>query len=631
MFYSVNSNRRKRWYRFLCIGRGKLVALGAVLVGIAVLFLGGLVFYTVRAMQYDMDAVVSEPGGSMLFDAERRPIALLSGTLHRPLTREELPRDLVNAFVAREDEQFFTHNGVVLSGVLRSLFRNVSSLSYKQGASTITMQLTRHVYELRAKTLDRKLLEAMLAQRIEHHYDKYTILLQYLSRIYFGQSCDGIRAAARCYFDKEVSQLDLGECATLAGLVRGPSIFNPRRSMKAAVQVRNETLERMEECGFITPEQCEAAKAEEIVLRSPSGDEVGGVSYAALWAQDELEEIAERLGEKTMGGVNIVTTLNLPVQQMLEQAVERALSAVEQPSLYPEEWNALYAGEEAAAEARKSFMRLRRPAGMKVRGEANDVAGLLQACVVVVDTRRRRVGQVLALVSGRSATDGRNRWLERSCPGRNAAPLLFACACMPGSGDHHIVARDMVATGRALGYDPVHAFYTALQAEGCELPDREHEDDLYAGNFPMRRLDLARFLFSLQNHGRDYRLSLVQSLWGRNGAALYATDGQTPPEFIRRESADAASTLPPFVCAEGEPVVLSEPMADGAGHWVMLSKPKGVCVFVWMGVDDSAAAAPELRPLLARASLLLAREVFNTARALLRAQQENSKETPQAS
>ena len=628
MFYAEGENRRKRWYRMLTIGQKKLLALVVLLSLMAVSFLGTLIFYTVRAVRFDLNAVVTQPGTSTLYDCDNRLIASLSGEDNAPLQWEELPKNLVNAFVAREDEAFFEHNGVVLSSVLRSMLRNMSSLRYQQGASTITMQLTRNVYDLHDKTLDRKLLETVLAQRIERRYDKHTILMQYLGRIYFGQNCDGIRAAARRYFDKEVKDLDLVECATLAGLVRGPSIYNPERSMERAVRVKNETLERMEACGFISPEECAEAKNAPIVLHKPDGAEYGVASYAGMWAQRELDELnATVTGEQATTGISVVSNLVLPIQQLIEQATERALVAVESPARYPETWAAQAENEESADEQRKAFMKLRRPKGLKVRGEDNDFQDILQAAVLVVDTRRRTKGNVLGVVAGRSAADGVDRWKEYLQPGRAAAPLLFCCACLPGQDDRHIVARDTDVTGRSLGYEPVRSFYDSLKLEHSVLPEREHAEELYNGLFRMRRIDLANVLFRLQNQGRGYRLSLINTIWNRHKKPIYHYEAEKAPEYIRRESADAVAGLPPFTVREGEPIVLSEMLAGHTGYWVMIHRPKAVCVFVWMGMDnaDSAiAAAPEWRALLSKAAMNLAREVFDGSRAVLREQNADS-------
>ena len=606
MFYSVGENRRKHWYRLLTIGQKKLLALVIVLAMLAVSALGTLIFYSVRAMRYDIRAVVADAGSSMLYDAENRPIAALSGEAQAPLLRQELPDCLVNAFVAREDEDFFSHNGVVFTSVVRSMLRNMTSMRYEQGASTITMQLTRNVYDLHDKTLDRKLLESILAQRIERTYDKDTILAQYLSRIYFGQNCNGLRAAAQHYFNKSVSELNLVESATLAGLVRGPSIYNPERSMEKAMRVKAETLDRMEDCGFITAEECAEAKAAPIELHHSTGSPYGVNTYAGMWAQTELDELSGFISaEQSVSGFSVVSNLNLSIQQLIEQATERALTAVENPAHYPETWSAAAEDEQTAEEQKKAWMKLRRPKGLKVRGEDNDFAEILQACVLVVDTRRSTRGHVLAVLGGRSAADGIDRWQGMLQPGRAAAPLLFCCACLPGHDDRHIVARDTEITGRSLGYEPVRAFYDSLHLEKAELPEKNRADDLYNGIFPLRRIDLANLHFRLQNQGRGYRLSLVNTIWNRNQIPVYRYESDKAPEYIRRETADAVAGLSPFIVQEGQPIILNETLAGHTGQWVMIYRPKAVCVFVWMGMDDAEsaiAAAPEWRALLPKAA-----------------------------
>ena len=624
--YYYTPNRRKSWYRLLSIGQKKLFVLCGLLLVLLLLLFSVLGVYGYRAMQYNLDCVSRGLGASVLFDSSNRPIASISDDDGAFTSRDELPAHLVNAFVAREDENFFEHSGVVITSVFRSVLRNLMTMRYEQGASTITMQLTRNVFELSGKSMDRKLLEAMLAQRIERRFDKYTILEQYLSRIFYGQNCYGVKAAASYYFGKEVKDLNLVECATLAGLVRAPSLYNPVRSMDRARRVKAETLQRMLECEMISQEECDAATAAPIILRRGVDTPAACTSYAVMWTRHELEEMGPEIPEHS-GGISVVSSLNLPLQQYLEQAVEKALTAVEQPGNYPEAWTSSMPPENAEA-VRAAFAAMRRPAGLKARGENNDLKDLLQCCVLVVDARRNHRGKVLALVGGRSAVDGRDRWQDKLRPGRAAAPFLFCCACLPGGDDMHIVARSTEVTGLRLGYDVVRSFYESLKLP-IVLPGREQERYLYNGMFQMRRLDLARLLFCLQNEGRGYRLSMVNTIWNSNRQAIYHYEPEKSPEYIRRESASAVSVLPPFQITEGEPVIMNESLPEGGGQWTMVYRPRSVCAFVWMGYDQSThplAAARELRPLLSRAALNLAREVFDKARAELRAQQQPASE-----
>ncbi len=612
MYYSERANRPKRWYRPLTIGQRKLLILAGVMSLLILAFIGVVAFYTYRAHKYDLNLVTYGMGESQLYDAENRPVGALSASGNNYAGWDSLPEHLVNAFVAREDENFFEHSGIVYSSVLRSLVRNVLSMKYEQGASTITMQLTRNVFELREKTLDRKMLEAVLAQRIEKHYNKATIFTQYVNRIYYGENCYGISRAARYYFGKNVNELNLAECATLVGLVRAPSLCNPCNSMENAMGVKRETLARMLELGFISQEQHDAAVAAPIELVARSVDDTPGSSYAVLWANHELESLREKLGDNT-GGMAVGSNLDLAVQQYAEVALERALQAVERRGTFPAEWEPQLSRNAEEAEAqKKSFMEAKRPATLKVRMQDNNLKGLLQCCVLVVDARRNRRGKVLAVIGGRSAADGIDRWQGILRPGRAAAPLVFCCACLPGGDEHHIVARSAEVTGLRLGYDVVRSFMDSLKLD-VEYPARAQEADLYNGLYDMKRLDLARLLFILNNQGRGYRLSLVNTIWSSGRKVIYTYEPDKAPEYIRRESATTVCQLAPFIVEEGKPTMLNETLPEGMGQFSMVCRSGGICTIVWMGLDDAKvpeATSRELRRLLSRASLYLAREIY---------------------
>ncbi len=632
MFASQRQNRRKRWYSLLSLGQKKLLVLAGFAVALLLAAIAVVGYYTYLAHDFDLERVVAGTGESRLFDASvpAREIGQLSGGGKGFAAWDDLPDNLVNAFVAREDENFFEHGGIVYSSIVRSLIRNIMSMRYEQGASTITMQLTRNVFELRNKSLDRKMLEAVLAQRIEKRYDKPTIFTQYVNRIYFGENCYGIAAAARHYFGKDVPQLTLVECATLAGLVRGPSIFNPCASMESAMTVKKETLDRMLELDYISPEDHAAAVEAPIALASHGGDEEAGASYAILWANKELEELQDGLGENA-GGISVVSNLNLEVQQYAEKAMEQALTAVERPDLFPAEWEEqlkAFAADEIERR-KKLFTTAKRPASLKVRMQDNDLAGLLQCSVLVVDARRNRKGRVLAVIGGRSAADGIDRWQGTLRPGRAAAPLIFCCACLPGGAQQHIVARSAEVTGQRIGYDVVRSFLDGLKL-GLTLPPRAQERELYNGEFDMKCLDLARLLFILNNQGRGYRLSLVDVVWSRGNVPLYRYEPEKAPEYIRRETAQTVSKLDPFVRPEGKPIVLSEFLPGNTGQFTMVGNENGVYTFVWMGFDDPKAASSatprELRRLISTASLHLATDIHAKARELLRKAAQEKKE-----
>jgi membrane carboxypeptidase/penicillin-binding protein PbpC len=143
--------------------------------------------------------------------------------------------------LAREDARFYQHGGIDWRGILRALVRDVLSASAKEGASSITQQLARNSLPLGGRTISRKLLEAMVALRIERQFTKQQILELYINRIYFGAGCYGVETASQAYFGKSASKLNLPEAALLAGLIRSPNRFSPFKILRAQPQ-RNAVL-----------------------------------------------------------------------------------------------------------------------------------------------------------------------------------------------------------------------------------------------------------------------------------------------------------------------------------------------------------------------------------------------------
>ena len=183
---------------------------------------------------------------------------------------EKLAPDLINAVIAVEDAKFYEHHGYDLLGIIRAALKNLTAGHVRQGGSTITQQLARNSFSLKERTYRRKLLEIFLAKRIEDNFGKQKILELYLNRIYFGGGMYGAEAAARGYFGKSARDMTLAECATLAGLIKSPNRLSPWSDRANSRETRDFALDRMRDNGFISREQCAAARAEKIADREPA-------------------------------------------------------------------------------------------------------------------------------------------------------------------------------------------------------------------------------------------------------------------------------------------------------------------------------------------------------------------------
>ncbi|MBR3632517.1 MAG: PBP1A family penicillin-binding protein [Elusimicrobiaceae bacterium] len=237
---------------------------------------------------------------------------------------EEIPVDLQNGVVAMEDRDFFQHAGFSVRGIFRALWQDLRTRRASQGASTLTQQLTRGVFLTQQKKLIRKIREIILAVQIEYSFSKPEILQLYLNEIYLGSGAYGVKAAAKRYFNKDLSELTTGESALLIGLIPSPGNYNPFANPERSKMRRDLVLQVMYDQGYLDKEALEKAKAEPLPQKEPSaqGDK------PALYFIEHIRRILEpKYGTETLwkGGLNIYTTLDLDQQIQAEQIMNQKL------------------------------------------------------------------------------------------------------------------------------------------------------------------------------------------------------------------------------------------------------------------------------------------------------------------
>lgn len=245
---------------------------------------------------------------------------------------DDLPRHLVDAVVAIEDERFWDHPGVDLRAIARALIANAEAESITQGGSTITQQYIKNVVLTPEVSLERKLEEAQLAVRLEEGLTKEEILTRYVNTIYLGDGAYGVGSAAAHYFGKQVADLTVGEAALLAGLIKNPSTWNPFADEDAALGRRRVVLEQMTRIGALTPDQAAEADAEPLQLieqapplvdRYPYFTEV--VKQALLDDESLGATPTDRYNAVFRGGLTIRTTLDPAIQEASQAAVAAVL------------------------------------------------------------------------------------------------------------------------------------------------------------------------------------------------------------------------------------------------------------------------------------------------------------------
>ena len=310
--------------------RGKLFRFGWKLTLLGLLVAGGLgvfFFYGAWAGTFDMKKVGEMPERNTVFDVDGKIYSRLAGANRLKVSLDQVAPLFTNAVLAREDTRFYQHGGIDWRGILRALVRDILSRSAKEGASSITQQLARNSLPLGGRTISRKLLEAMVALRIERDFTKQQILELYVNRIYFGSGCYGVETASQAYFGKSASQLNLPEAALLAGLIRGPNRFSPLKNPEGAVLQRNTVLDRMVELKKISAAQADQAKVARVTSH-PKRLPLIQENYAMDAVQRDLNLLLTQ-DQIDNGGLFIYTTVDPVVQNAAQQALETQLTKIE--------------------------------------------------------------------------------------------------------------------------------------------------------------------------------------------------------------------------------------------------------------------------------------------------------------
>lgn len=322
-----------------------------------------------------------------LFGADRKSRLLIN--IH------QVPVHLINAVLAIEDHRFYEHRGVDWWGMLRALYTDLTAGRVVQGGSTITQQLVKNYFLEPSRTVRRKLQEAAMAVVLEAIYEKQAILEMYMNEIYMGQrggvAVHGMGEAARYYFGRNVEDLTLSECATLAGIIRAPNHYSPLRSTPAALDRRNLVLKRMRDLEMIPALEYDQARGEPV--RVAAARLPGNVApYFVDYVQEQLHELYD---EKMLGseGLTIYTALHPEIGLMADRVLKEELDWLEREI---SDQNGTYA------------------------------PGSLQAALLAVQPK---TGSILALVGGRDySTDPLNRVVTRRPAGSAIMPLVYLSA-----------------------------------------------------------------------------------------------------------------------------------------------------------------------------------------------------------
>jgi len=426
----------------------------------------------------------------------------------------EMPEWIKWATIACEDADFYKHKGFDLKGIFRALLYNLTHRESLQGGSTITQQLIKNAILKPKRTLSRKIQELILAIEIERIYSKNEILKMYLNEIPFGNNAYGIQAAAETYFGKDAKDLTLAESALLAAIPRAPTYYSPYGPHRKELFKRKDyILDRMAELGFISEEEAEKAKKEEIKFKEKRED-----ILAPHFVMYVKEILAEKFGEKmlTEGGLIVTTSLDLELQKLAEKIV-------------------------------------------KEQAKKNLEKGAKNAALVAIDPK---TGEILAMVGSVDYFDIENEGNVNVClslrqPGSAIKPIVYAAAFKQGftpatmlldvktnfgtgyipenydKKEHGIVTMRK-ALGNSLNIPAVKTLFLVGVENACDLAKQlgisslnepwRYGLSLVLGGGEVRLLELTAAYGVFANQGRKVELTPILKVETKDGELLFEAE-----------------------------------------------------------------------------------------------------------
>lgn len=553
--------------------------------------LAGAITQGYRAWQ-DTEAALPDPSGVKTYVRDgTMTIKAADGTVLQqlgPATREkvgieDMPPQLVKAFLASEDRRFYEHRGIDYQSIARATLANIQEREVVEGASTITQQLARIVFLGQEQTFQRKFREALLAFKLEQKLDKDEILERYLNLVYLGSGAYGVADAAWVYFSKSVDELTLPEMAMIAGMAPAPSYYSPLVEPQAAQQRRNVVLQRMAEDGVISQAEADEAIATALEV-NPSTPKYlySEVPYFTSYVQQQLKDLLPS-EEIELGGLTVETTLNLAWQQAAEETVQEAI----------ERW------------------------GPGQRFE--------QAAIAAIDPRS---GEIRALVGGNDFNESQfNRAVQaQRQPGSTFKAFVYTTAIAAGFSPYRTYAdaRYVVDgyepknygdryTGNAtmrqaltssinivavkvlvdLGFETVIDMAQAMGIESKLLPTYS----LALGASEVNLLELTSAYGTLAAEGEHYKPHAIMRVYNRHGKVIYSASDIKPKRAVDADTASIMTWMLEGVVQNGtgQPAYLSDRQVAGKTGtsernrdlWFVGYIPQLV-VGVWLGNDDSS-------------------------------------------
>lgn len=445
------------------------IALLGLIAGIVALIVG-MQYFSRDLPDYSRLKDYEPPNLTRIHAGDGRLLAEYAAERRVFVPYEAIPPLVKQAFLSAEDKDFFHHAGVDFQSIARAGLTNLKGLGSDKrpiGASTITQQVARNFFLTNEVSYQRKIREMLLSFRLERVLSKERILELYLNQIFLGERSYGVAAAAQNYFDKSLIELSIGQAAYLAALPKAPNNYNPERNKEAAVARRNWIIGRMVEDGYVTPQQAEEAKKEDLVMVRRTSDEVVTAEY---FAEEVRRELVAKYGAEAVleGGLYVRTSLDPRLQAFSDAALRKGIENYDRQRGYR---GPLYKNI-SFADWPKPLKVIAKPAGAEEWELAAVVAASTAQIELITATARGVIGKEDAAWGLRGGKQILNRGdvilVQRKDAKEDKQPFAYALKQVPAV-QGALIALDP-NTGRVLamtgGFSPkMSAFNRATQAQ----------------------------------------------------------------------------------------------------------------------------------------------------------------------
>jgi penicillin-binding protein 1A len=485
------------------------------------------------AQRADVDTVVYASNG-------RSVLAVLRGEESRVLVKtEDIAPIMRQAIVSVEDQRFFDHDGIDLRGIGRALWADVQNKAIVEGGSTITQQFVKNAYIRNERSFARKVREAALAWQLEQRWSKDRILTAYLNTIYFGNGAYGIQQASRAYFNKGAKDLQLAEAALLAGIPANPSRYDPVTNPDNALQRRRHVLGAMLDQGKITRRAYRQANAAALPkqdgVRLP--DKEGPAQYFVNYVKNQL--VAQYgAGRVFGGGLKVTTTIDLGMQELAREAVEKVLRNPDGPAA------ALVAIDPQTGAVKAMFGgRNFRESQFNLAAQAKRQPGSAFKPIVLATAMRQGISPLTELESKKVSIDAGDRiWNVTNYDHTYLGRVSLARALVSSDNSVYAQLTDLVGpkaivqTAHALGIkSPLDAYFS-----------------IGLGSVAVNPLEMARAYSTVANGGRR----VDGSIFGNTPRVVERV------ERVRSTRTDENAPQPTEVLDEGDAELLTSMLQD---------------------------------------------------------------------